>query len=195
MAARPVGKRIEGCHGRVQFSGKSKIAIAGMDAGGEALLRGDFLAECNEGGAFVGVEGGAKVRLVLGGEARDFFECFNAGFRKDERIRAAVAGFAMARHQPPVFEVVNEDDHAAGQDAEAFGEFLLAAIRHASNHPQQARVRRCEAERGDTLAETLCGVRAELGEQKSRATRLASGVRRTHKMNIAGQNKNSSLFK
>lgn len=166
-----------------------------MHAGGEALLGGDFLAQSHEGGALVGIEGGAEVRFVLGGEAGDFFESLSAGFGEDKRICASVAGFAMALHQPAGLEIVNENDHAAGEDAEAFREFLLAAIRHGSNHPQQAGVGRGETERGDSPAEALGGVRAELGEQEGRATGLASGIRRTHKMNIAGKIKNSSLFK
>lgn len=191
----PLASGLRDCHGRVQFNGKSKISKAGVDAGGEALLGGDFFAECHEGGALVGTEGGAQVRLVLGGEVRDFFEGVSAGFGEDERIGAAIAGFAMTLHQFTRLKIIYEDDHAAGEDAKALGEFLLTAIRHGSDHAQEAGVGRREAERGDAPAETLSGVRAELGEQKSRATRLASGVRRTHKVNIAGRNKNSSLFK
>jgi len=143
----------------------------------------------------MGIEGGAKVRLMCGGQAREFFEGLSAGPGEGERIGAAVTGFATAGHETPGLQFIDQNNHAAGEDAEPFSEFLLTAVGYGIDHAQQARVGRRQSERGDAPAEALGGVRAQLGEQEGRATRPANMVRRSHARKHNRQTKKTVAFK
>lgn len=137
-----------------------------MDARREALLVGDPAEECRQPDPFLRVESGEEVVLVRAGRLPDPCEHPAALLGHVQLVMTAVLGAAAPFHEPLLLQVVDERDDPARYDAEVGGERALAAPRVHGDHPQQADIRRREAEFADPFAETLRRVCPELGEQE-----------------------------
>ena len=106
---------------------------------------------------------------MLAGEALHLVQRLLPGFGQVQFVVAAIADATPPLNQPLLSQLINEQDHAAGENAEPFRELLLTAFWNGRNHPQDARVRRSDAKRCDAFPETSRGMRAQLREQEGGA--------------------------
>ena len=82
---------------------------------------------------------------------------------------AAIFGIAFPLDQPFFCQLINQDDHAAGEHTESFCQHPLIAGGSGSDHAQDSRMAWSDAQSFDPLAKTVCRVGADLREEKSGA--------------------------
>jgi hypothetical protein len=92
---------------------------------------------------------------------------------------STVPGAAASFDQVFLCQLIDQQHHAAGQNAQESGETLLIRAGHSRDKSKDAGMRGGNSEMRNSLGETIGGVRAELSDQKSRAGG-ALGVR-THR--------------
>jgi hypothetical protein len=83
---------------------------------------------------------------------------------------STVPGAASAFDRAFLREFIDQQHHSAGKDAQKAGETLLIRPRNSRDEPKNSGVRRCDSQMRDSGGEPISGMRAELSEQKSRAS-------------------------
>lgn len=106
-----------------------------------------------------------------------------------QRVKAPVFRVVAALEHPAILELVNEGDESARKHPQHGRQFLLADARASCNSTQDPRLRRNQANFGESLREARGSVGPNLREQERRGTWVplrTLGVRSiSHALNIA----------
>ena len=154
-----------------------------MDLGVEAVGVGEFGDERGELGAFGLVERAEDVGALGFGGPPQCREGATAGVGEVESVMPAVGRVAGARHQPGVFQRVEEHDDSAGGGTQAVGQRPLGQARGSGQDTQKTGAGRSQAQRAHLICKPGRGVTADLGQQERRSGRSAG---RAHCSMIAG---------
>ena len=95
-----------------------------------------------------------------------FFQHASASLGQDKLGVAAILGTAFPLDQSFFGQLIDEDDHAAGENAEPFRQRPLIARGSGSDDAQDSGMAWSNAQIFDSLAKTISPVSAELGEEK-----------------------------
>jgi hypothetical protein len=87
-----------------------------------------------------------------------------------QRRITTIVGIATPLDQSPAFELINERNQTARQQAQLTGHRLLRATRRGLNHAQEPSLRRSDPSRGDPIGEAHRGQSTDLRHQKSQLT-------------------------
>src|SRR5262249_48457661 len=98
---------------------------AWMDADRQILLGGEAAQEPKELLAISLLKRCGELSLVVHGEPGGVAQPGPGRGREVQRVGAPVVGIAPSFHELPVFELVDDGDHAAGRDPERLSERLL----------------------------------------------------------------------
>ncbi len=112
------------------------VPVAGVDAGDEFLLVGDAGQQVGELGLFGLVEGLAQIVVVGSGEPAELTHHLLPVLGEVQGVLASVSAGAFPAQEAAFFEVVDEADDSAGQQAQAGGQLLLTAAGVAGNPSQ-----------------------------------------------------------
>ncbi len=153
-----------------------------MNIGREALFLGNFPAKGGEGVAFGNGERGTKSSFVFSGYDGQLLEGLRSKTSQYELRAAAVFGVAAAFDEALFGHFIEEQNHAAGENAQAAGKNLLRAGRNGGDEAQDARLGARDAERFDAFGKAVGRVVAELRQEKGRA----GGAGRMRFFNHAG---------
>jgi len=162
---------------RLGAVGGRQLSKPRMDPGREPLVARDALQQTCELRPLFGRERGAQGLLVRPGYPSDVRHRLRAPRRHVERIDAPVLGMVAPLDEPPLLELVDEDDEAARHDRELRRELLLAEAGASRDRAKDPGVGARELERSEPLPEAGCGVRADLCEEEGRRAGAAGGVR------------------
>jgi ABC-type multidrug transport system ATPase subunit len=140
-----------------------------MNAGGEAVFGSHPAEQCDELLAFVGVEAGAELVLVLGRGIHDRAKHAAALAGEVEGADATVSRDRPALEQAVLLEPVDERDHAAGRDLQRSRQRLLGLPFRRTDVSQEHYFARIEAEAGHSFTPQTRRMEADLREQEGGA--------------------------
>ena len=103
------------------------------------------------------------------GQVRKFFQHALSAFGENQFRMAAIFRAAFSSDQSHLCHLVDQHDHAAGQNTESLRERSLIAGGRSRDQTQYSGVSRANAEMLDSLGKTIGGMRAQLSEEKRRA--------------------------
>jgi ABC-type multidrug transport system ATPase subunit len=158
------------------FSFPAVLGYPGMDAGGEAVFGGHPAEQPDELLAFVGVEAGAELVLVLGRGIHDRAQDAAALAGEVEGADSAVPGNRPPLDKAALLEPVDKRHHAAGRDLQGSRQRPLGLPFGCAHVSQQHHFARIEAEPGHPVSPQTRRVKADLGEQEG-GTGHAQAVR------------------
>ncbi len=141
-------------------------AVRRMNTGCQAVLGGKFAEQFGKRGPLMIVEGGEVVRSVFSGDSSDVTEPLLAVGGQVERVVTAIGRVLSALDEPVSLEFVDQRDESTRQQSQLGGHGLLRPAGIAVDRPQQAGLRRRQAERGEPFGESHRRKTAELGEQE-----------------------------
>ena len=114
----------------------------GMNTRAQSLLIGNANEEGRQQISLLCTERPEERVLVLAPDAADRFHRVASRVREVQCIAAPVGRIRAPLNHAALFELVDQHDEPAGQDAELFRERLLADPARRVHHAQNARVRR-----------------------------------------------------
>jgi hypothetical protein len=132
-----------------------------------AGVLGQSLEQGEKGRAVGGVHRREESSLLLIGDLVRAGEQLVCGRREEDGMGATIARVLPTLDEAAVLEVVDEADHPVAVDPEGVGEPLLrlaVAMREVNQEPEMLGL---DAERRQTLCESLRAVRSELREQEA----------------------------
>jgi hypothetical protein len=137
-----------------------------MHVGREPLLVDDFPAQSRKRVALCRGQTGAKIGFMFGGQLGKFLQHSSTSLGEDELGVAAIFGAAFPLDQSFSRQLINQNDHAAGEHAESFRQRPLIARGSRSDDAQDPGMAGSNAQSFNPLAKTIGRVRAELCEEK-----------------------------
>lgn len=103
---------------------------------------------------------------MFGGQPENLFQHALAAPGQDEFGVAAIFCAAFSFDQSFFRQFIEQDDHAAGENPESFGQSALVAGGSHADDPQDSGMARGNTKVFDPLAKAIGRVGAELGEKK-----------------------------